>query len=286
MPRLEKKEKPFGAGNAVTGYSGEVNRMEIVFIILIFGAITFLTALNFYILAGRKVAFSEALRLTAVASALNKIFFTATGYLAASAIAKNKNLEFRRAMAVFLVLEATSLLPWLLLGVYFGAKIALRWPLIFISLLAIFCAVAWAKKDKLGKVFGDILESFAATCKRFFLIIPFVAVNMVLLALYYFFIFRLFNFTPGFSSVVKIVAVTFTIGYLSPAPAGLGFKEAGMVFLLARYGVPSGAAIYIAIADRIIMTLLVGIGGSIFGFDLIKEEFKKRLSRGLSNLPK
>lgn len=253
--------------------------MEIIFIILAFAVAVFLNAVNFYLLYGGGMKLREAVRLTTVAAALNKLFFTGSGYVAASLVSRNKNLEFHRTIAAFLVLEAASILPWLALGVCFGAAIAFRRPVIFIAVAALFFAAAWKKRDKLAKAFKDILESFAATCKRLFFIVPFVPANMLLLALYYLFIFRLFDFTPGLLEVVKITAVTFTIGYLSPAPAGLGFKEAGMVLLLTRYGLPPGTATAIALADRFIMTVLVGICGGIFGFDLLREELRKKLKK-------
>ena len=110
---------------------------------------------------------------------------------------------------------------------------------------------------------------------------PFVGFNMVLFVAYYFFLFKFYQFTPSFIDIIKIVAVSFTLGYLSPAPTGLGFKDVALVLLLVDAGLDSRAAFSMAIFDRGFNTLFWGILGSILGFDLIKEEFKKRFHKNI-----
>ena len=57
---------------------------------------------------GKDVNFSQAMRLTVLSSALNKLFITASGFIAASYYAKAKGLDPMRAMVIFLLLESMN----------------------------------------------------------------------------------------------------------------------------------------------------------------------------------
>ena len=241
--------------------------------------ISLTSAINFYLLVHRKINLKEAFKLICVAAALNKLLFTGSGYLASSYFSRNKNLPFYKALSAFFLLEFLAVSLWLTLGVYFGAKIAIRMPLILVVVLIIFGIMVWLKKDKFIPSIKNILKYFKEMGARVFMVIPFVIINVVLFIIYYFFLFRLFNFHTEMLNIIKIVSVSFTIGYLSFAPTGLGFKDTGLVLLLMENGLSLNVALSIAIIDRVIITVFWGILGAVVGYDLIREEIKKRFKK-------
>lgn len=253
--------------------------MEIVVIVLILVLISLINAINFYLLVDKKIPLKEVFRLTSVATALNRVLFTGSGYLTSSYFCRNKNLSPAKALSAFFLLEFFPISLWLILGVYFGGKLAIKVPLVFIGILSILVIVNWRKKNRCILLVKNILEHFREMRKGFFLIIPFVIFNIALLITYYFFLFKLFSFHPDILSAIKIISLSFTLGYLSPAPGGLGFKEAGMVFLLMENGLTVSSAMLLAILDRVLITAFWVILASLLGFDLIKNEIKKRFKR-------
>lgn len=250
--------------------------MEIIFIILILFLISFVIGINFYFLTGKKISLKESFSLVTTASALNKLLFTGSGYLASSYFSRNKSLPFHKALSAFLLLEALGVSLWLGLGIYFGAKLVLKVPHIFVIILVLFLPIIWFQRQRFTKQAKNIFVAFKDMGRRVPLIAPFIVLNMILSVCYYFFLFKFFNFYPQVLTIIKIISVSFSVGYLSPAPAGLGFKDAGLVFLLEKEGLPLSVAFSIAIWDRIITTGFWAILGSFSGFDLIKEEIKKR----------
>ncbi len=246
---------------------------------LILLSISVVSAVCFYLLVYPGLNIKEAFKLVIVAVALNKLFFSGSGYFASSYFFRNKNLSFYKALAAFLLLEALGVLLWTGVGVYFGVELAIKIPLVFILFLALFLLIIWFQRQKFVKAARSILGTFRSMSWRILLVIPLIILNMILFAGYYFFLFRIFNFHPGTLSIIKIISVSFTIGYLSPAPAGLGFKDTGLVLLLVNSGVALSAAISLAVFDRVFVTVFWGISGSVFGYDLIREEVKRRFKR-------
>jgi len=254
--------------------------MSFFILALTLSLIAALGALNFYILVSRKVSLKQALQWTAAAAALNKLFFTGTGYLALSYFSGVKELKFSRILAAFFALEFFSLIGWLIGGIYFGAKTAFNIPLVFLIVLLVLAVTFWIKKDKLKNFF----ESLTAYLKELGPLVPlasfFGICSVFLGAVYYYFLFGIFGFKPGLWDIYKIVSVSFTAGYLSPAPAGLGFKDAGLVALLVQRGLPLNSAVALALWDRVIITVFWLSAGMIFAPSIIKDFFRRhRISR-------
>ena len=250
--------------------------MDIIFIIFSLLLMATANAVMFRVLIGKDVGFRDCFKLTAVAAAINKFFFTGSGYLAAGYFSKHKNLSFHRAIAAFLLSEFLMVLPWIVLGVFFGVRLAVKIPFVVIAALVILAAVTWFKKDKFIRLARDISQSFKEMKNRIIFVIPFMFLHMGFFTAYYFFLFRYFSFNLTFLEIIKIIAVSYTMGYLSPAPAGVGFKETGLVLLLLDSGFALDTVLLLTILDRVIITSFWAILGCLMGFDLIKQEFKRR----------
>ena len=258
--------------------------MEIIWIVLILLLIPVVSAVCFYIFVYPELKIKESFKLIITAAALNKLLFTGSGYLTSSYLSRNKDLSFYKALSAFLLLEALGVSLWIGMGVYFGVKLVIKVPSIIILVLAfLLLLMLWLQRQKFIKAAKNILMTFKNMGKRVPLIIPLIILNMVLSIAYYFLLFRIFNFHPGFLSIIKIISISFTVGYLSPAPAGLGFKDTGMVLLLVNSGLKLNTAISLAILDRVIVTVFWAILGSIFSYDLIKEEIRKRFKKKFTN---
>ncbi|MCP4652137.1 MAG: hypothetical protein GY858_01980 [Candidatus Omnitrophica bacterium] len=252
--------------------------MEIVFAIKSLILISLINAFIFYLLVSREIKMKEAYRLTCTATALNKVFFTGSGFLAGSYFSRNKNLPSFKALGAFFILEILSASLWLILGLYFGAKLAVKVPLVLIVALLFVAIALWIKRKSINS-FKNVLNYFKNIGSQVALVVPLVAFSALFFVFYYYHLFNFFDFSLGFLETIKIIAVSFTLGYLSPAPAGLGFKETGMVLLLKSAGIDSGVAISVAVCDRVLTTLFWGGLGGIFGFDLIKEELSRRFKK-------
>ena len=253
--------------------------MEIVYIILNLLLTAVVSAVCFYLLVYPGVTLKDAFKLVSAAVAINKFFLTGSGCVSASYLSRSKDLPFYKALSAFLLLEALGVPVWLGLGIYFGAKLTVRIPGVFVPILAIMAVLAWWKREKFIKAAKNILAAFKDMGRNIPLVIPFIVLNMGLFFSYYFFLFRLFDFYPRPLEIIKIMSVSFTTGYLSPAPAGLGFRDTSLVLLLVNSGVAINKAILIAIFDRVFVTVFWAVLGGVFSYSLIKEEVKRRLKR-------
>jgi uncharacterized protein (TIRG00374 family) len=256
--------------------------MSFLILALILSLIIVLNALSFYLLVNRNLSFKQALQWTLVAAVINKLFFTGTGYLALSYFSGTKELKFSRILAAFFALEFFSLIGWLAGGIYFGAKIAFNMPLLFLIVLVVSAITFWIKKEKIKKFLKE-MTGYLKELKPFvFLALFFGICSVCLGTIYYFFLFGIFGFKPGLLNIYKIVSVAFTAGYLSPAPAGLGFKDAGMVALLVQQGLALNLAIAVALWDRVISTVFWLVAGMLFGANMIKEFLRRRTKTPLN----
>jgi uncharacterized membrane protein YbhN (UPF0104 family) len=238
---------------------------------------SFINSAGFYSLLGRKTTFFEAMRLSFLASAINRLFFTGTGYLSTGYLSRNVDLKFPDVVAAFLFWELCSVIFWLSAGLYFGVKILADAPLFLVITFTVLVVFVWFKRRVISNLFNSIQQSLGNLTKDFFYIIILMLLSAAAMFYYYYSIFALFNFHPDFLSALKIISISFAAGYLSPAPAGLGFKETGMVVLLVKQGMLWPTAMKLAVFDRIISTIFILFLGSVFGFDLIKAELKKRM---------
>jgi len=260
--------------------------MEIICIVLILLLISAVSAVCFYIFVYPELKIKDSFKLIITAAALNKLLFTGSGYLTSSYFSRSKDLSFYKALSAFLLLEALGVFLWIGMGIYFGVKLVIKMPSIIILILAfllLLLVMIWSQRQKFTKAARNILITFKNMGKRVPLIMPLIILNMVLSIVYYFSLFRIFNFHPELLSIIKIISISFTVGYLSLAPAGLGFKDTGMVLLLVNSGLKLNTAISLAILDRVIVTVFWAILGSIFGYDLIKEEIRKRFKKKFTN---
>lgn len=259
--------------------------MSITLMLLLLLLSAVILAVIFYILINskgyKKVLLKDSFKLICVAGALNKLFFTGSGYVVSSYFSRNKKLTFYRTLSTFFLLEFVSIFLWIVLGIYFGAKLAVKIPWFFLIFIAVVLLMLWFKREKflslVKKISGYLLEEG----RRVVLVTPFVILNMLLWISYYFFLFKMFNFYPGILDILKIVSVVIAVSYLSPAPTGLGFKDTSLILLLIEKGLVFNKAMMIAILDRGIVTIFSGILGSVVGFDLIKEEIRRRFKKGI-----
>jgi uncharacterized protein (TIRG00374 family) len=176
-------------------------------------------------------------------------------------------------------MEVCSISLWLPLGIYFGAQLLMRTTFIFPIILIVLLVSVLVRRNKVSSSIKSALSSFRNIGKSIFLVVVFIALTIVFYLLYYFFLFKLFNFQIDSLSIVKIVALSFTLGYLSPSPSGLGFKETGLVLLLIEKGIPGNYALSFVIVDRIIITFFWGVLGFLVGYDVIKTEISTKLKK-------
>jgi glycosyltransferase 2 family protein len=69
--------------------------------------------------------------------------------------------------------------------------------------------------------------------------------------------------TVGFSAALFVAQISALFSIIPLTPAGTGFVEAGLIYALTLYGVPTGAAAAAAIADRAITLVSVVFFGAI-----------------------
>ncbi|OGQ96075.1 MAG: hypothetical protein A2521_13280 [Deltaproteobacteria bacterium RIFOXYD12_FULL_57_12] len=253
-----------------------MNQIGIIFALT---GITLLQGLNFYLLVNRRIKFFEAFRLVSVAAAFNRILLTGTGYVAGSLFSRNKQLPFYQALGAFLISELLFVGLWLILGLLYGVRLAQEMPWLFLLLPLTAAGLLLLKKEKIAAA-GKNLLGYLVEAKR---VIPAVllcnTLNAGLFIFYYYLLFGIFDFYPGYFTVLKIVSITITLSYFSPLPSGLGIKEGALGLLLMEAGQPLGQSLAIALADRIILTSFWFALGSLLGFDLIKEELARRFCK-------
>ncbi len=100
----------------------------------------------FWLLLGKRMPFLSAIRVTCAAQALNKLLFTGSGYASMAWKLHKEGMPAHKALSAFVALEACSVLPWLALGLYFGAKISGRAPLFLVFLLLLILVFAAYKR--------------------------------------------------------------------------------------------------------------------------------------------
>lgn len=252
---------------------------NIILIFLTLIASTLVASFILWILLDKKVNFGQTIKLFSIAAALNKMLLTGSGYAAASLKLKGNNFSLVRSLSSFAIFELFSVFPWLISGLYFGAKVSLQIPIFLIVVFALILISIIFKRKEIVNYLKEVLNQFKDTRAGLFLIIPLSIINVALGVIYYFFLFRTFGVNCDLLNVLKIASVSFTLGYLSPFPSGLGVKEGGMIYLLTKHGVSLGRASVIAVIDRLLVSSFYGFMGFLFGARIIKDEIGKRFKR-------
>ncbi|MFA6217882.1 MAG: lysylphosphatidylglycerol synthase domain-containing protein [Candidatus Omnitrophota bacterium] len=249
-------------------------------IFFILGVSVFLSSCIFWILLNREISFGKAVQRVTVAAALNKMLLTGSGYAAVSASLKNDSIPFYKSLASFAVLELFSVLPWIAAGFYFGAKQIAHIPFLLIVFFALVFFFVVSKKKRLVDFIKNAAGYFQETRRNILAVVPFVLLNGIAGLCYYSLFFKMFGLRIPWLEVFKLIAISFTLGYLSPVPAGLGVKESGMTFLLMQQGVSLKQAVSLAVCDRLLVTVFYGASGFLCGWGLlhgaIKAKFHKK----------
>ncbi len=228
------------------------------------------------VLLNRKTGFLEGVRLFSVASALNKLLLSGSGYAALSWKLKRDAVPLGRSLSAFAVFEFFSTAPWLLMGFYFGADAALKMPVIP-AVIVIFLAVfLFARRKKISVFVRETRSYLNETKGRVFILPALAALNVCACVGYYFFLSRIFAMHLTLVEIARIFSVSFTVGYLSPVPSGLGIKESSLVLLLTRHGIPLRDSIFFSVTDRIVTTGFYLVLGFLFGAELIIGEMRRR----------
>ncbi len=240
-------------------------------------------SLVFWLLLGKAVKIGRAFQLSTAALVLNKFLLTGAGYAAASAKLKNDNVAFHKSLPAFIFMEFLFVVPLLASGLYYGAHIVVRAPLFLLGFILLLAIFALYKRKKIKGFFREVASEAKAASAHLWLIIPLVAANIFLIIVYYKLLLGVFNIPLSFYEIYKLVAVSFTIGYLSPVPSGLAFKEGSLIYLLMQKGQAFNTALSLAITDRAIITgfyIILGFlcAGHIV-FSAVREEYVKRVNK-------
>ena len=254
--------------------------IDVILIFLVLLISIFIGSVIFWILLNKKFKFWQTIKLYCVASALNKLLLTpALGYATMSWKLKSDGFPLHRSLASFAVFELFSVLPWLISGFYFGAKITLKVPVFLIVILVLILLSVIFKREAIIHFLKNVLNYLKELKFGFLGIIPLVITNVALGTIYYFFLFKVFGFSLKLLDILKVSSVSFTLGYLSILPSGLGVKEGSMIYLLAKQGISLSSSTSIAITDRLLVTSLYASLGFLFGANIIKDEIKRRFFR-------
>lgn len=248
---------------------------NIISIVLTLAIGFFISPFILWIILNRKITLWQTIKVTYIINALNKLFLTGSGYLAMGWKLKSGDFPISLSLSSFAIFELFSILPWLILGLYSGARITLEAPVFFIAILVLILVFSICRGKTIIK---NIFAYFKEIKINFLIIIPLLITNVVLAIIYYFFLFNLFGFKLGFQDILRIVSVSFTLGYLSIFPSGLGVKEGSLIYLLAGEGIPLSSSISIAITDRVLTTSFYAFFGFLFGAKIIKEEIRRRFT--------
>lgn len=249
--------------------------MGIIAVIFILVLRSVLYAAAFWQLAGRKISFWQSYRLTVVSVTLNKFLFSASGFIAGSYYSRSKGITAGRTLGVFLILELLSVGGWVILAVYFGGQLAAQAIWIVITLIAV-ALIVYYRRGKFIKVWDILLGQLDVLKNNILWCGLYAGVDMLLFALYYKFLLAgLHVFVPP-EKLLSIIALSFCAGYLSPAPSGLGVKDAALAGLLLKAGVSLPAAGLVVVADRLVMTGFWLILGLLVSSDLLKEVWRSR----------
>jgi len=252
--------------------------MNIMFLLTALIINLFINAVIFWLLSDREINFFQAIKLTSVIGAMNKLLLTGSGYLAMTWKLKEYDFPVTKSIPVFSLFELVSLAPWLVSGFYFGAKAAIKIPVFFIVGAAIILIFTLFKIKKAKEFLIESLNYLKKIIPNIPLIIPLILVNVSLSLAYYYFLFGSFGIVFSIWEVFRMVSIAITIGYLSPSPSGLGFKEGSLVFLLMQNNISLKSSISIAIADRLIVTILYAVLGLFFGWGMFKNNLKSRFN--------
>lgn len=238
---------------------------NIVLILISLVLTSFISSAMLFVLLNRRLKFFQAFKLFNALAALNKLLLTGSGYAAAGFRLKKENFPLSLSISSLAALEIFSVLPWLLFGFYFGAASGVKFPVFF---AIAFCVIALSAAYKAKALFARIKEiagHFAEIRFGLLAVVPLGLLNVAVGTAYYFFLCRAFGVNLGTLDVLKASTVSFTIGYLSIFPSGIGIKEAGLVFLLVKNGALLSQAFSVALADRILATVFWGLAGAICG---------------------
>jgi uncharacterized membrane protein YbhN (UPF0104 family) len=249
--------------------------IDTMLIFLLLAASAASAGVMLWILLNREVSIQEALRLTCIAWALNKLFLFGSGYIAMIVKLKHGRMPAHKSLVAFLLLELLCVVPWILLGFYFGARFCLRWPFFFLLIAAAVCLL-WYQAKKNKKLLLDSWEYVRAIKMSLTAVIPFLLAHLSALLLYYFALMRLCSVKMDWQMVTKIMSMSIAAGYLSPAPAGIGFKEAAMTALFMQQGFTFARALSIAVADRLIVSLAFLAFGLLAGAKLLAAAMGKK----------
>jgi len=248
-------------------------------VIGLLSAIAGINVFCFAVLLGRPVRLLYSLRMVSVARALNLFLFSGTGYLASGYFGRGSRVSFHQAVGSFLIIEFFSALSWLVLGVFSGAQLAFRFFPFMAALPAVLLILFFWQKGKVMDMLRKFKESFKNIGGRAFLVLPCIGLMIFSYFGYYFFLSRIMGLGLDFYQIIKAVSVSYCLGYFSPAPSGLGFKETGLVAAVSSMGPAVQSAVLFALADRIIVTLFWSVLGFFTGYPVIKQELKKRFSK-------
>lgn len=249
---------------------------SVIFIIPALILSVFVSSVIFWVLLNKKIKLWESIKLVSIATSLNRLMLTGSGYAAMSYKLKKDRLPFHKSVSSFVALELFLMFPWLVLGIYFGFKVAAKVPVFFAAFSALALIFAIYKRDKAKDFVKESWLHFRGIKSGAFIIIPLVLLHLLAGVIYYFFLFKAFGFSFSCADILKIATVSVAMGYFSPAPGGLGFKEFGMVFLLMQKNLSLKDSLSIAVTDRIAVTAFYLILGFLFGTDLILSRIRAR----------
>jgi uncharacterized protein (TIRG00374 family) len=237
-------------------------------------------AFGFFLAAGG-VSFAAALRLCCTAQGLNKLLFTGTGYVLSAYFSRDAAIKASKAMAIFIILEVVFFSLWIAGGLYFGATLLAAHAQLWAAAAALLAAAAavFFKRKRARQYLSEISSHLGEMGWRLLLVVPLALVNLGLSLVYYSALFELMGQSLPPVSVLRVVSIAISMGYLSPAPGGLGVKDVGMAAVLMEQGVPLEAAAAIACIDRVLTTGFWASLGLIFGFRLFKQEIACRVHR-------
>jgi len=250
-----------------------------IVIFLALAATLFLYSFALWFLLNKKITLWKSVKLTCVSQAMNKLFLTGSGYAAVSAALKKDGLLLNESLPALAFFEFFFIVPWLIFGLYFGAAIAIRVPVFLVIVLIVILVFVIVKRNKVQGFLKDVWSYAKHATARLPVIMSLVIVNMMMAVIYYALLFRCFHVSIPLLEIFKIVSVAITVGYLSPAPAGLGFKEGGFIFLLLQQGVLAHQACAIAITDRILLTGFYGVCGVLCVMPVVLALVRKKAAK-------
>ncbi|MCM8801404.1 MAG: lysylphosphatidylglycerol synthase domain-containing protein [Candidatus Omnitrophica bacterium] len=240
----------------------------LIFFVLLATVVTHTSFL--WIILKKKISYWQAFKSICLIFALNKLLLTGSGYAMMSWKLRYDKLDIAESISSFLVFEFFSLLPWLILGFYFGAKITVSIPIFLWIFLLLVLLFIYIKRKTAVKIISASIDYLKTIKSNLIFTIPFMVLNMFLSLYYYHLLMGIFRKSLFLPDILRIISIAITVGYLSPVPSGLGFKETSLVLLFRQKGLSWEESSLIAITDRLIITFFYANLGIIFAYDLIK----------------